>query len=77
MINYLLQQIQGVEGQALQSQKKSNELNEKDRELMQKRSMDLTVKFDTAQAQLAEVMGKLNVLQQEQQRADQLRNDLQ
>ena len=77
MINYLLQQIQGVEGQALQSQKKSNELNEKDREIMQKRSMDLTVKFDTAQAQLAEVMGKLNVLQQEQQRADQLRNDLQ
>ena len=50
MINYLLQQIQGVEGQALQSQKKSNELNEKDREQMQKRSMDLTVKFDTAQA---------------------------
>lgn len=77
MINYLLQQIQGVEGQALQSQKKSNELNEKDRELMQKRSMDLTVKFDTAQAQLAELMGKMNVLQQEQQRADQLRNDLQ
>ena len=70
MINYLLQQIQGVEGQALQSQKKSNELNEKDRELMQKRSMDLTVKFDTAQAQLGELMGKVNVLQQEQQRAD-------
>ena len=77
MINYLLQQIQGVEGQALQSQKKSNELNEKDREQMQRRSMDLTVKFDTAQQQLAEVMSKLNVLQQEQQRADQLRNDLQ
>ena len=39
--------------------------------------MDLTVKFDTAQAQLSELMGKMNVLQQEQQRADQLRNDLQ
>ena len=77
MINYLLQQIQGVEGQALQSQKKSNELNEKDRAMMQQRSMDLTVKFDTAQAQLSEVMGKLNVLQQEQQRAEQMRNDLQ
>lgn len=34
MINYLLQQIQGVEGSALQSQKKANELNEKDREMM-------------------------------------------
>ena len=66
MINYLLQQIQGVEGQALQSQKKSNELNEKDRAMMQQRSIDLTVKFDTAQAQLSEVMSKLNVLQQEQ-----------
>ena len=66
MINYLLQQIQGVEGQALQSQKKSNELNEKDRAMMQQRSIDLTVKFDAAQAQLSEVMGKLNVLQQEQ-----------
>ena len=77
MINYLLQQIQGVEGQALQSQKKSNELNEKDRAMMQQRSIDLTVKFDTAQAQLSEVMSKLNVLQQEQQRADQMRNDLQ
>ena len=77
MINYLLQQIQGVEGQALQSQKKSNELNEKDRAMMQQRSIDLTVNFDTAQAQLSEVMSKLNVLQQEQQRADQMRNDLQ
>ena len=50
MINYLIQQIQGMEGQALASQKKSNDLNEKDRELMQKRSLDLTVKFDSAQA---------------------------
>jgi len=35
--------------------KKANELNEKDRELMQKRSMDLNIKYDNASLQLSDL----------------------
>lgn len=65
MINYLLSQIQGLEGNSLQSLKKANELSEKDRELMQKRSMDLKIQFDNANLQLSDLQAKVNALTQE------------
>jgi len=43
MINYLLQQIQGMEQSSMSGQRKANELSEKDREAAQKRLLDLKI----------------------------------
>ena len=50
MINYLLAQMQAQEGTAMKSLRQANDLNEKDREAMQKRSLDLKLSFDNANA---------------------------
>ena len=46
----------------MNSQKKANDLNEQDRAQMQKRSIDLAVKFDSANAMLADLSGKVSML---------------
>ncbi len=43
MINYLLTQIQGLETQNLNSQKRNNDLNEKERDAAQKRILDIKI----------------------------------
>lgn len=73
MINYLMQQLQGMEQSSMSGQRKANELSEKDREAAQKRLLDLKISHDNTSATLADVLGKLNMLTSEQARADQIR----
>ena len=62
MINYLLSQIQNLETQANNRIGKANDLNEKDRDLMNKRVTDLNIKYDNSVQSLQDVMIKLNNL---------------
>ena len=68
-----MQQLQGMEQSGLSGQRKANELSEKDREAAQKRLLDLKIQHDNHAATLADVLGKLNFMQSEQQRAEQIR----
>ena len=70
MINYLMQQIQSSESTANNSLRRANELSEKDRETAQKRVVDLSIKYDDASVRLSDLANKVNLMQQEIQRAD-------
>lgn len=76
MINYLMQQIQSSESTANNSLRRANELSEKDRETAQKRVVDLSIKYDDASVRLSDLANKVNLMQQEQQRADQNKTEL-
>ena len=54
-------------------QRKDAELNEKDRDQLQKRTLDLKMSQDTQDIQLAELQQKVQAMQSEMQRADQTR----
>ena len=76
MINYLMQQIQSSESTANNSLRRANELSEKDRETAQKRVVDLSIKYDDASVRLSDLANKVNLMQQEIQRADQNKTEL-
>ena len=76
MINYLMQQIQSSESTANNSLRRANELSEKDREAAQKRVVDLSIKYDDAAVKLADLSTQVQLMKQEQQRADQSKNEL-
>ena len=66
MINYLLQQIQGLEITNSKSLKNSNEIAEREREQFSKRSIDLKIQNDSAMQQLADLHARTNALAHEQ-----------
>ena len=62
MINYLLKQIQDMESAANNRLGKANDMNERDRDMQNKRITDLKLQYDNALSQLGDLVIKFNNL---------------